>query len=352
MSVFDLFRPVRVTDRVHAHSLAPLVTPNQTSTLPMVVYSEFFAGEVAEVTRYGALQIPAFKRARDLLTSTIAGTSLHQYRDGEDVTPDWLTNSTSGVSPYHRMLAIVDDLLFYDWSLLAVQRGTSGQITDALRVPFEQWAVDDLSGRISVQDKQVSAEEVILIPGNGSGGVLQTGAQTIKGYRAMERAWVGRVQNPIPLVELHQTTEDPLTDGTVDDEENEIARLTSDWAAARMSPTGAVGYTPHNIELRVHGDVKHELFVEGRNASVLDIARLFGIPGSLLDGSMATATLTYSTTEGKRSEFDMYTTPLYLDPIEARLSLDDVAPAGEVIRFDRSARASVEAPALREPLND
>lgn len=353
---------MRTVDRVSSAAavVAPLVTPNQTSLLPLVTYSEYFMGEVGEVSRLGALQIPAVKRARDIITAAVAGTQLKQFRGEQDVTPAWLKNSRSGVSPYHRMLATVDDILFYDWSLWAVERGSSGQILDAVRIPFERWQVDDLSGRITVDGKTVNAEEVVLIPGNGSGGLLLTGAGTIKGYRAMERAWVGRVQNPIPLVELHQTSDDPLNGGDYDEdgnpiegsEEDEINRLVSEWSMARTSPTGAVGFTPHNVELRVHGDVKHELFVEGRNAGVLDVARLAGLPGALLDGSMATATLTYSTTEGKRSEFDMYTTPLYLDPIEARLSLDDVSPAGHVIRFDRAARAATVAPATTQPLED
>lgn len=320
--------------------------------MSQVVWSEYFAGEISEVTRLGALQIPAVKRARDIIVSAVAALPLKEYRAGEDVTPSWLKNSRSGISPWHRTAAVVDDLLFYDWSLLAVERGTDGRILDAVRIPWERWHADDLDGQITVDSRPVSAEEVVLIPGTGSGGLLATGATTIKGAKAMERAWVGRVQNPLPLVELHQTSDDPLTDGTDEDEEDEINTLVSDWAAARMSPTGAVGYTPHNIEVRVHGDVKHELFVEGRNASVLDVGRLIGMPAAILDGSMATASLTYSTTEGKRSEFDLYSTPLYLDPIEARLSLDDVAPAGHVIRFDRTPRVATQATPTREPLED
>ena len=355
MGLLDYFtRPLRVTEQTAAGAQwIPPVSPiaGAGSSMARVAWSEFFAGEIGEVSREAAMQIPAVKRARDVLVGSIAGMPLTEIREGVDVTPRWLKNTRTGVSGWHRMAMTLDDLIFYDWSLWLLQRGTDGKILDALRVPFDRWQVDDLTGRITIDQKTISAEEALLIPGTGSGGFLVAGASTIRGYRAMERAWVGRVQNPIPLVELHQETEDPLTDGTdPEEEEDEIQRLVDEWSAARTSPTGAVGFTPHNVTLKVHGDVKHELFVEGRNAAVLDVARLLTIPAVLLDGSYSTASLTYSTVEGQRSEFDQYTIPAWTAPIEARLSLDDIAPAGHVIRFDHNARRAVHDAAL--PLED
>ena len=60
----------------------------------------------------------------------------------------------------------------------------------------------------------------------------------------------------------------------------------------------------------------------------------------MLDGSMATASLTYSTAEGKRSEFIDYSLAYWAMPIEARLSQDDVTSAGTYCRFDLSALAT------------
>lgn len=364
MGILERFsRPLRVTEKVNAGRawVPPIISPNagQGVNIQTVVFSEFFAGEVGEVTRQGALMVPPIKKGRDILVGAIAGLPLVQRRGAEDVTPEWLRNSQTGVSPWHRMAATIDDLIFYDWSLWIVQRDGGGAITDALRCPFDRWQVDDLTGRITIDSQPASAEEVVMIPGNGSGGILAAGATTIKGYRALERAWIGRAQNPIPLVELHQTSDDPLTDGLdengdldPDAETDEIQRLIDEWAAARISPNGAVGYTPQQIELRVHGTVQTDLYVEGRNAAVLDVSRLLNLPAAILDGSMSTASLTYSTQEGKRSEFDLLSLPSWMAPIEAALSLDNVAPAGEVIRFDMTTRAATVAPATAQPLED
>lgn len=349
-------RSLRVTEKALSQPFAgaPLVSPLAGSTAQMsrLVWSEFFAGEVAEVTREGALMIPPLKRGRDLLVGVIAGMQLQQWKGDTEVSAPWLLNSSSGISPWHRMAGTIDDLIFYDWSAWAVTRDGNGQITDALRIPYERWAIDDFTGVVSVDSREVSAEEIIIFPGNGSGGVLQSGAQSIKGYRALERSWIGRAQNPIPLVELHQTSDDPLTDGDAEDEEDEIGRLVGEWSAARLSPNGAVGYTPNNLEVRVHGQASTDLFVEGRNAAVLDIARLLNLPASLLDGAQAAASLTYVTSEGKRSEFAALSIPAWISPIEARLSLDDVARAGEVIRFDQSSLVDVVAEPVRTPKED
>lgn len=348
-----LTRTTRAVERLSAG--LPLVSPlaGSTAAISQVVFSEFFAGEVSEVTREGALQIPPMKRGRDILVGVVSGMQLQEWQDTTETTPAWLRGSASGISPWHRMAMTIDDLIWYDWSAWTVSRDSSGAILDAIRIPYERWSVDDYTGAVYVDGSQVSAEEIIVFPGNGSGGILATGATTIKGYRALERSWIGRAQNPIPLVELHQTSDDPLTpDGDNDAESDEIGRLIDEWSLARTSPTGAVGYTPHNIEVRVHGTVQTDLYVEGRNAAVLDVARLLNIPAALLDGSMSTATLTYSTTEGKANEFASYSIPTWTNPIEARLSLDDVSPAGRVIRFDRTALVQTEQPAVTNPRSD
>lgn len=358
MGLLDrLSRNVRAAERLSAGvSALPLVSPlaGSSASIQHVVWSEFFAGEIAEVTRFGAMQIPAMKRGRDLLTSMIAGMQLQEWEGDTETTPGWLVNSTStGISPWHRMVNTIDDLIFYDWSAWTVKRDASGTIIDALHLPYEWWAVDDRTGVVTVYGEPVDASEIIIFPGNGSGGVLANGATTIKGYRALERSWIGRAQNPIPLVELHATDADhPLTDGSDDPDDNEIQDVVDQWSAARTSPTGAVGFTPHNVEVRVHGNVQTDMFTESRNAAVLDVARLLGLPASLLDGSMSTASLTYSTTESKANEFAMYSVPTLADPIQARLSLDDVSPAGRVIRFDRSLMVAVQQPAVTNPRSD
>lgn len=344
MGIFDLLtRPNRYALNVPA--MAGLESPNQSSSLAKVVFAEYFTGELGEVTRAAALQIPAIKKARDLLVGTIAGFPMREYQDGVEIDQPWLYRTMSGISCWHRTAYIVDDLFFYDWSAIAVERDSGEQIIDGIHIPFERWNVDSSTGAVTVDFTPAKDREIILIPGSGSGGILAAGAPTIKGAAALMRAWVGRAQNPIPLIVLQQMTDDEL-------EDEEIDEMVDTYAAARTSPTGAVAFADKRIKPEALGTVETDLFEKGRNALVLDAARMTSVPGALLEGSQSTATLTYSTTEGKRSEFDDYTLPIWTDPIQARFSMDDVSRPGRVIRLDRSARTQVAAPALTQPLGD
>jgi hypothetical protein len=256
--------------------------------------------------------------------------------------PRWLT-STAGPTPlWHRMAWTIDDLLFSGASLWTVKR-EGGVIVDAARVQRDRWEIHPDTDEILVDGNPVVASDVLYIPGADE-GLLMKGGPSIKGARAIERAWVGRAQNPIPLIELHQVTDDEMTDDEVDE-------LLDTFGAGRTSPTGAIGFTDNRVEVRVHGTVVTDLYEAARNASVLDLARHTNMPAALLDGSMSTATLTYSTQEGRANEFADYSLPFYMAPIEARLSQDDVCPEGVAIRFDRTTAVRLPQP-VTSPVTD
>lgn len=322
-----------------------LVTPYESSQLARIAWAEHFQGATDAVNRNSAMQIPAMTKGRNVLAAMIASLPLVELNGETTVDQPWLYRTSGDASPWHRMAWTIDDLMFNGWSLWAVQRNPwTKQIIDAARVPFELWEADHWTGEIRVNGELVNPAEVILIPGTFE-GIIEAGADTIRGARAVQRAWVGRAQNPIPLIELHQVTDDEL-------EDDEIDELVETWAAARTSPTGAVGFTDNRVEVKTHGEISTSLFEEGRNAVVLDIARLTGLPAALLDGSMSTASLTYSTQEGHRNEFIDYALPIWIRPIEARLSMDDVCQPGRRIRFDLTDLTTTTTPAYAKPVED
>lgn len=321
-----------------------LGSPNAGSLASQLVYADYFQGELSAATRTGAMQIPAVARARSILVGVIASLPLRNYTaDGVEVDVPWFYHTKQPLPIWHRMAWTIDDLLFYGASLWAVDR-EGGKITDATRVPYERWSVDATSGRISIDGKVAQAEKVIYIPGPFE-GILAAGQYTLNGARAIDRAWVGRAQNPIPLVEIHQLTDDVLTAEEIDD-------FVDTWAAGRTSPTGAVGFTDNRVELRVHGTAQTDMYVEARNAAVLDIGRLTTIPGALLDGSMSEASLTYSTSEGKRSELLDFSIGYWTAPFESRFSMDDVTAEGTRVRFDKSELIAVPNSATSTPTKD
>ena len=124
---------------------------------------------------------------------------------------------------------------------------------------------------------------------------------------------------------------------------DEARDLVHTWEKARREG-GGTAYTPASIETKVHGTAETDLFVNGRNALRLDVANFCNIPAALLEGSMATASLTYSTKQGSRNDLVDLSLGYWADPIEARLSQDDVVPSGRNVAFDLSALATPVQP--------
>jgi len=314
-------------------------SPWQDGSLAPFVWSDIFGVDNTPVTRLEALRVPAVARARSVIISLIASRPLKMYNgDGTIATdqPTWLYRSDTGVSPYQRNLGILDDLIFNDSSLLVVTRGAKGQITDAVHLPFDRWSVNS-DGKIVVDGNIAQEGEVVWIPGPGP-GLLVTGAETIRGARNMERAWAGRVRNPTPTILLHQKEQGTLT-------ADEVKGYLTGVREARQDPDGTVAFIPYEVDVTTDGSQATDLFTAGRNDVRIDIANHTNLPVNLLDGSTSTASLTYSTQEGKRNEVFDYSVPYWTNSIEQALSLDNVVPRGSYVRFDFSDLLStIESP--------
>ncbi len=323
MGLFDAFR---LASRVATRNPAvPPRSPFTAGRLSKVVWADVLGSEQGPVTRAMAMRVPAVAKGRALICGTLARQPLAKFRREEKITPDaWMYRTSTAVSPQARMLWTLDDLIFGGMSLWAVQRGAKGQVVDAIRVPPEWWSINpDLE--VMVHGEKVGPREVVLFEGPQD-GLLEIAAEDIRAALSMKSAWKQRVDAPVPLVELHNTDANmPLTD-------TEIDELIDTWESARRR--GGTAFTPAEIEAKTHGETPTDLFVEGRNAARLDWANFLNIPAALMEGSMATATLTYSTTESQRNEFVDYSLSYWAGPIAARLSMDDVVPAGTRTDFD------------------
>ena len=330
MGLLDRFGLGR--DRLDFLASPSIASPWSSSEgLSTAVIGDLFGAEVAAslpLTRSDAIRVPAVSKARNLLISALAPAPLMCLdKSGElAVQPSFLYRSDTDVSPYERMAWTIDSLIFYGVALWAVRRGTNGQILDAAWVPHDRWTIRD--GVVLVDHQPVDASEVILF-NSPFEGLLNIAATTLRGARDIEASWVSKVRNPIPLTVIRSTAAagNGLTQA-------EITDLLSQWAAARRSEDGALGYLPPELELDTHGEVDPALLLEGRNAIRNDIAAFLNIPASMLDGSLAEASLTYVTTEGNRNRFYEESIPFWADPIQHRLSLNDVVPRGQRVRFN------------------
>lgn len=314
-------------------------------SLETIVWSEILGldQDTLPLMRQEAIAIPAVSKGRNLLVSTVAKFPLVSARFDRETATDtdttsehpWLFRTKGVVSPYERMAWTIDDAIFYGCSLWLTDRGPDQDgrrpITEAAYCPFDWWSIEN--GRFVYREGGIEPARVLepneyLFINFPFEGLLNVAVRTLRGARDQERAWVGRSMNPVPVIDLHRTEDSQLDDDEVDE-------MVQKWATARTNPNGAIGSSPNGIELNTYGEVKADLMIEGRNAIRTDVGSFLNVRASMLDGTMGIDSLTYSTTEGERNSFYEFDLPFWTDPIEARLSQDDVLPRGQRIRFEK-----------------
>jgi hypothetical protein len=306
----------------------------------------FSGRDVGPVSGSEALRCAPVKKGRGVLHSVIASRPLVAITTdpatGADVqlrgdaAPTWLYRTDTGISPQQRMRDILDDHLLYEASVLAVLRGTGpelggrGAILDAVHLPYEGWKVDD-DGFLLVADghgdwQQVDPDAVIYIPGPSAGLTVEA-QDEVRQWRSIARNIAIRLASPAPSIIL----EDPDAASAEDDEVDE---LVANAAAARRSPDGGVMYVGNMKPTVVQNNDDSGLFIASRNALRIDFANHLNLPVAVLDGSPATASLTYSTKAGARDELADLSLDYWTTPIVAALSQDEVVPRGTRVRFD------------------
>lgn len=347
MGFMDWLRPNKFDAVTDLAMLSPYAAPGDLGT---VIVEDLIGLDIpSAITRDVAMTVPAVARARALILAAVTQYPLVVLDDTDlpiAQQPSWTSRTDGPVPPATRTAAIVDDLIFYGASVLEVRRGAAGQALALDNVPRDYWRVHEGVMQFQTEPgkwRDAADSEYVFIEGY-AGGLLQYGQATLRGALAIERAWQDRVANPLAAIVLHAATDDVTQD--------EANAYTKAWATARNMPGGAIGFLPQSINLEEYGSVQTDLFTEGRNAARTDVANLLNVPLPLLDGSLSTSTLTYSTSEGNRSRFATETIPAYTTPIEQALSGDNIVPRGLRTRFDRSGDYTPTPYAYGTPTDD
>lgn len=327
-----------------------LASPWTASTLAEWVAADYLgaADAAAPLARPEAMSVPAVARARNLICGTVASVKLTAYTGERDipatwvplpVQPRWIGRTDSAIPPWHRMVWTVDDLLFSGFSLWRLTPDAAGEL-HADRVAREAWSFDQL-GRVRIGEK-LAAEvpgyaNCLLICGPHE-GLLTYAKRTIRHASNLLHAADRAAETPTPNLELHQTTDDELTD-------EEIGKLVSDWGAARRGANGGVAYTNRAIEVRSHGSFDAHLLIDGRNASAVDVARASNLPASLLDAGSEGTSVVYQNVRDNARQLVDQGVGLFMAATSGSLSGDQLVPAGAFVAFDLEAWLDANNPA-------
>lgn len=189
MGILRSLRLVDVPPGVDATTPKPQIASPWTdrSALETIVWADLFGLETVPPSRAEALSIPSVWRARNIVCSTIARSPLVVYRVEVPLVdqPGW-TQRTDGLSsPFARMVASVDDLIFHGECLWLVERGADEMPTRAERVPYADWSVTE-DRKIQIRDRDVPAGAAVYIPGPHE-GILTYGGRAIRSAALLER---------------------------------------------------------------------------------------------------------------------------------------------------------------------
>ncbi len=326
-----------------------------------IAYNLGIPPDALPLSRARAMRVPAMARVRNLTVGTIARQPLEALRADTPVDPQpyWMygTNGQIGdltpedmirwglrpQSPLHRMDWTVDDLIFYGESLWYATSLLSTKFPAAfLHVPYDHWEVDDQGRVVDLDAEPFPADRVYWIPGQVE-GLLTNGSPTLRMADDLERNARDVAMRPLRL-EAHQTSAAELTPEERREIVGEIRKA--------MADNDGVLFTNNAIELIEHRMDSDALQLGARNASALDVARLGNMPALMIDATAQGASLEYQTQTGRNQEWIDYGLTFYMDPITARLSMDDVVPAGQRTAFDLTDLTAPDASDTGAPVAD
>lgn len=305
------------------------------NVLPSQNFAPFFMSPFT--TRQEAMEVPAVARARSIICGTAASLPLHAY------------NKTTNAEIYGRTIleqpdpalptAVVmswtfDDLLFHDvayWQVLEVSpddgRPTRARRIDPLRVSYN---TEGLNG-IVIDGFYVDMDLVpmsgvgslIVFYGLGTGGILSRAGRTIKTALDLEKAVSRMAEEPNPAMYIKNSG--------VDLPSAQVSALLSNWKAARAQRSTA--YLSGNLEVQTFGfDATQMELSANRMNTATEIARLMNIPAWYLNAESTSSTYS-NTLQERRSLIDLSLMP-YLIAVEGRLSMDDITPSTQRVRFE------------------
>lgn len=308
---------------------------------------------VPRVSRQTAIQVPAVKRARDLICPPIAAlpfTVLNPAAD--DVTGSLLRQPEPDVPRSVTMTNLVEDLFFEGraWWRITKQdyRGFPMEVrrldprsVDCDRGDFKVWYRKD--GTAQGESWEWIPDDKIIRFDSPTDGLLNSaGGRAIRTALMLdERAYRSAV-NPQP--DGYFTPKDgvdPFEDEPDDDATEEeraaaytAAKFLENYSAQRRVSTYA--YVPGGLEFeQLSWDPKSMQLAEARQHAVLEIARASGLEPE--DLGVSVTSRTYFNAETKRKDRIDFALGMFIWAIQDRLSMPDVTPRGQYVRAQLGA---------------
>jgi len=286
------------------------------------------------VTRESAMSVPAVARARNILAGTIGTIPLCEYNSQDQEIPrrKVIDQPDPAVPRAVTLTWLAEDLLFYGVGYLQVMdvSPADGRPYKMRRINPTRVSYNLATDRSIIESYNIDGTK---LPNDGLGslivfqgwdeGVLSRAGRTIQTAIELEAAAYRMASEPVPQMVLNN--EGMNLDG------DSVAKLLASFKQARRDRSTA--YTEGPIKLQTLGfDSAQMQLVEARSHAASEVARLMGIPAWYLNAESASSTYSNVSAE-RRSLVDFGLRPV-ITCIEDRLSMDDVTPRGQYVKFD------------------
>ena len=296
----------------------------------------FSAFNVFRINRGDAMQVPAVARARNIICGTIGTLGLNAYNDVTYAKIEGRSLLKQPDPALPRSVTITwtcEDILFVGhafWIVLAVSpedgRPTQARRIDPARVTF----TTDLNTQEVVNGFYLDGN---LCPSMGVGslimfsgfdeGILNRGGRTISTALKLEEAVQRMATEPNPTMVIKNSG--------VDLPAEQVSSLLASWKQARA--TRSTAYLSGPLDVTTFGyDAGQMQLTESRLNTASEIARMCNIPAWYLNAESASATYSNVSAE-RRSLVDFSLAPM-MHCIEERLSMNDLTPRGQEVKFD------------------
>ena len=291
------------------------------------------------------MQLPTALACRNLICGTVAQTSIQRYRGTTLLPPSTLHVQPDPAQTWTSMAEwTVDDLIHYGvayWVVLArdgvpTDRNPKGLPVRARRVDPLMVQVhysdnlldyDNVRG-FTVNGVEMEREDVIFFQ-SGADGLLKAGARTFTAIADLEAAAQRMANVELPAGVLQNTGAELNNE--------EAQALVSAFTEARQQSSIAF---LQGVEWQTSGlDSRQLQLVEARAASDTLIARMYGVPVSMVGASPTgnASAMVYANLSMQQAAMVQSAVGPYLRAIEQVLSSDSVTPHGQSISFNVGA---------------
>lgn len=293
---------------------------------------------VVAISRAEALQVPAVKRGRDMICSTLASLPVHQFNGRRQIVDSrFLKQPDPQVARVVTMAMTYEDLLFYGWAMWHITEFKSGFPSAAHRVDPRR-ITQDPDGTVKIDAKVVSDKQLIRFDSPNPGILTTAGSiTTARKLDAMTEVYAEGGQ-PLGYFTPSDPAADPFSDEDTEAEgydeddaptDGGVIAFLQSWMAARRKRS--VAYVPGDLKYVTTQFNPEQLQLhEARQHAVLEIARLIGVDPE--DLGVSTTSRTYQNDEQRRLHLLDFCLAAYIHAVEERLSMGDVTPRGNYVK--------------------